>query len=122
MHPQKINGKWEGHWKSLTPMPRGVSAAGNPLPVLHDGRILFWGGVDANIALHKDPSTHPGIPGEIYWYTPMLDSWAFAGTEKEIKARVTLPVVQWNDQWLYISGEIRPAVRTNTVIGIDDRK
>ncbi len=119
MQPKKINGKWIANWETLSPMPRGGSAAGNPLPVLQNGTMVFWGGVDSITALHKDPATHPGISGEMFLYSPIDDTWKFVGVEEKVKARVTLPVVKWNNQWLYISGEIRPAVRTNAIDGIN---
>jgi N-acetylneuraminic acid mutarotase len=81
--------------------------------------MVLWGGVDAKTALYTDLSTHPGISGEMFLYTPSNDTWKFVSIINTTNARVTLPVVKWNNQWLYISGEIRPAVRTNTVFGIN---
>ena len=113
-----VNGKWHGSWQKLTPMPRGASAAGTPLPVLDNGCFLLWGGVDAVTALYTTPTTHPGIPQSALLYDPETDTWAQAPAQKTYEARVTLPVVCWNNQWLYISGEIKPGIRTNTVVTV----
>lgn len=117
---RKANGHWTGIWKTLAPMPKGVSAAGSPLPVLKNGNIVFWGGVDAATALHTDPVTHPGIPQDIFLYSPAKNKWQYAGKQTDIPARVTLPIVLWNHQWVYINGEVRPGIRTNTVCAINE--
>jgi len=116
------NGKWTGSWEELAPMPKGISAAGSPLPVLKNGTMVVWGGVDALTALHKDAATHPGISCEMLLYDPDADLWVNAGKVEDIPARVTLPVVYWNHQWVYISGEIKPGIRTNTVFSIQNFK
>lgn len=114
----KSNGKWTGSWEELAPMPKGISAAGSPLPVLKNGTMVVWGGVDALTALHKDAATHPGISKEMLLYDPDSDSWVNTGKVEDIPARVTLPVVYWNQQWVYISGEIKAGIRTNSIITV----
>lgn len=110
---------WTPEWKKIpVPMPRGVSAAGGTVPVLQDGRFLFWGGVDAVTAQYKDPATHPGIVRNILYYAPETETWELAGYEAAFPSRVTLPVVYWQGRWIYISGEIKPGVRTPAVIGV----
>lgn len=116
--PVKQNGKWTGTWNALATMPRGVSAAGSPLPVMDNGQFVFWGGVDATTALHTDPPTHPGFANDVYLFSPEKNSWSYAGKYTGHRSRVTLPVVYWNQQWVHISGEIAAAVRTNGVIAI----
>ena len=105
-------------WDKLSPMPRGMSAGGTVLPVLNNDRFLFWGGVDAVTALHKDPATHPGIIDNLLFYFPKTDTWEFIGRQTTIPSRVTLPVVFWDGQWVYVSGEIKPGIRTPSVIGV----
>jgi N-acetylneuraminate epimerase len=90
--------------------------------VLKNGSIVFWGGVDAIAALNKDPRKEQGISKEILLYLPETDLWEYTGNEEEIPARVTLPVVYWNNQWVYISGEVKSGIRTNTVYSIQDDK
>lgn len=105
-------------WEKLAPMPRGMSAGGMLLPVLNNDRFLFWGGVDAVTAGYKVPSTHPGIIRSLLYYFPETDTWEYVGEQTAIPARVTLPVVFWDDQWIYISGEVKPGIRTPAVTGI----
>ena len=114
----KRAGTWSGSWKSLTPMPKGAVAAGLPIPVLESGQFLFWGGVDAVTAAWKDPATHPGNMREVLLYDPLHDSWRFTGRQDSIASRVTLPVISWRNGWVFVSGEIRPGVRTNTVYSV----
>lgn len=116
--PYKLNGKWTCLWQSLSPIPKGISAAASPLPVLKNGKIVVWGGVDALTALHTNPKTHPGISKDILLYTIDTDSWEYAGTEEGVVARVTLPVVYWNGHWTYISGETKPGFRSDTIYKI----
>lgn len=105
-------------WQPLSSMPKGVAAAATPLPVLKDGRFFFWGGVDALSRLHEDPATFPGIPDDILLYDPVKDAWSFFKKETAFPARVTLPVVFWKDQWIFISGEVRPGVRTKMITAL----
>jgi N-acetylneuraminate epimerase len=114
----KENGRWIAEWKKLATMPRGMTAGGTILPVLNNDRFLFWGGVDAVTASYRTPATHPEIIQSILYYYPATDSWEYIGEQKKIPARVTLPVVYWRDQWWYISGELRPGVRTPKVTGV----
>lgn len=113
--PEKVDGKWTGTWTTLNPMPKGLSACGSPLPVLKNGNMVFWGGVDALTALHTDPLSHPGISADVQLYDLKHDIWKYAGKKLEIAAPVTLPAVNWNGHWLYVSGEIKPGIRTNKI-------
>ncbi len=118
--PYKSNGQWTSLWRSLSPIPKGISAGANPLPVLENSKIVFWGGVDALTALHTDPKTHPGISKDILLYSISTDSWEYAGREEGIAARVTLPVVYWNGHWTYIGGEVKPGFRSNAIYKISN--
>lgn len=108
--------QWE--WEILAKMPVGFCASGNPAPVSLDGSILLWGGVDATTALHTQPATHPGFPPAMYTYLTATNEWKCIGAQSDPLPRVTLPVVYWNQQWIYVSGEIKAAVRTNTVVAL----
>lgn len=116
--PVWSDNKWSGTWQQLGPMPRGASAGASPLPVLQDGSLLLWGGVDAVTALYETPATHPGITRSVLRYYPEKDSWKYDSTMINISARVTLPVTYWENKWIYISGEIKPGTRTNTVYAV----
>lgn len=114
----RTKNSWAVAWEKLAPMPRGMSAGGTVLPVLRNDRFLFWGGVDAVTALHKNPATHPGIIDNLLYYFPKTDSWEYIGKQTNIPSRVTLPVVFWKERWVYVSGEIKPGIRTPTVVGV----
>jgi N-acetylneuraminate epimerase len=116
--PVKSGDTWEGEWTKLSPMPKGASAAGFPLPVMPGGNVLFWGGVDAVTAAYKDQATHPGIMKELLFYNTMSDTWNYTGNINDTPARVTLPVVYFNGSWIYINGEVKPGIRTNTVYSV----
>lgn len=120
--PYKSTGQWTCLWRSLSMIPKGLSAGGSPLPVLENSKIVFWGGVDALTALHTDPKTHPGISQDILLYSISNDSWEYAGREEGIAARVTLPVVYWNGHWTYIGGEVKPGFRSNAIYKISNNK
>jgi N-acetylneuraminic acid mutarotase len=114
----KETGKWSGQWQKLSPMPKGIAAGASPLPVLKNGNMVLWGGVDALSRLHKDPSTFTAISQDVLLYDPEKDTWDYAGKEKSVTARVTLPVVYWNNNWVFISGETKPGIRTPAVTGL----
>ncbi len=119
--PEKSLGKWTGTWEILPVMPKAVSASANPVPVLDNGDFVFWGGVDATAAVHKDPVTHPGIDKKVFLYGADTQVWSFAGIAEKYQARVTLPTVLWKGNWLYISGEIKPGIRINSIVGIKNK-
>lgn len=108
---------WTARWEELASMPRGMSAGGSLLPVLQD-KFLFWGGVDAVTAQYRNPATHPGITKSLLYYFPETDSWEYIGEQNKILSRVTLPVVFFQDQWFYVSGEVKAGIRTPTVVGV----
>ena len=118
--PIHENGVWTGQWTPLGDMPKGVSAGANPAPLI-DGQMLFWGGVDRLTALHTDPPNHPGIDRTLVWYNPADDLWSFGTETEKPGSRVTLPTVLWNEKTYYISGEIRPGVRTPEILGLGDQ-
>jgi N-acetylneuraminic acid mutarotase len=116
--PDKKNGTWTGIWEILPGMPKGASASANPVPVLDNGKFLFWGGVDAEATIQKDPKQHQGIGKRVFTYEAVTKTWIYNGVEEKFGSRVTLPSVLWKDQWLYISGEIKPGIRTPTIVSI----
>ena len=111
--------KWKARWKKLSPIPRGVAAAGT-LPLLNGSRFIIWGGVDAVTAQYRNPSTHPGIIRSVLCYYPGNDTWEFLGDQDKYPSLVTMPVIPYQDGWLYISGEIKPGIRTPSIIKISE--
>lgn len=121
---RKVDGKWNGEWVRLADLPRSVSASANPVPSDRQGRFYLWGGVSETIARHRDPATHPGIEKKLLVYASRTQTWETHATPQEYKSRVTLPAVLWKGQWLFVSGEIRPGVRTPSIMALrtDARK
>lgn len=111
----------ETKWETLAPMPRGVAGIGIPVPVLGNGKMMFWGGVDAVTNLHNDPGTFPGILNDVLLYDGKTDTWESGGRITDSPARVTLPVVHWHGYWIYISGEVKSGIRTNSIFSINDQ-
>ncbi|KAA0988813.1 hypothetical protein [Dyadobacter aurulentus] len=119
-YEMKLNyadGKWNAAWKKMAPIPRGVSAAGT-LPQIRPDRMLVWGGVDAVTARYRTPQTHPGIGRSMLYYYPGNDTWEYISDQQDFPARVTLAVVPYQSSWLYISGEIKPGIRTPTIVEV----
>lgn len=115
---EKVRGYWKPLWKPLVSMPRGVSAGGGNLPLLNNDRFLIWGGVDAVTAEYRDAKSHPGITKSLLYYFPETDSWESLGDYQGAVPRVTLPVVHWKNRWIYVSGEVKPGIRTPSLIGV----
>src|SRR5690606_32053429 len=69
----RANSKWCVTWHQLSDTPKGFSAGANPAPLLGDGSLLIWGGVDKLTSLHTDPESHPGIENELLIYHPRTD-------------------------------------------------
>ena len=118
--PEKKGRQWTGSWQTLAPLPLGASAAGTTVPVLKNGSMLIAGGVDAITALHTNPVTHPGISSVIQIYYPKHNAWQIFHGDSLHMPRVTLPVIKWKDHWVYISGEVKPGIRTNTVVALKE--
>lgn len=109
---------YDALWKKLSPMPIGLCSGPGPLPVMENGEMIFWGGVDALAAMHTNPLVYPGNNDNIIMYSSDLDKWTYVQKKDDIPARADLPAVYWRKQWVFISGEIKPGVRTNTVFAM----
>lgn len=117
--PKESSGKISGTWEKLEDMPKGISAGPSPAPYIKNWGFVFWGGVDRITALHADPITHPGIDKTVFAFDPEHETWKYVQKNNDILSRVTLPTVQFKGRWMYISGEIKPGIRTNTVYSIE---
>lgn len=111
-------GKWQGSWKKLPDMPKGTAAGPSPAPYMINTGFVFWGGVDRVTALYPDPATHPGISQDLVAFNPESEGWHFIGRKNDVPSRVTLPAVFWKNRWVFLSGEIRPGIRTNSVYSL----
>ena len=114
--PVKTDSLWSGHWETLKDMPRPATAAAMSAPVSADGHFYIWGGVDDKAARHTIPSTHPGFTKDLLTYQVTRRRWKVLKDLSHPLSRVTLPAVYWRDKWYFINGEIRPGVRTPSVL------
>ena len=109
---------YEAKWTSLSKLPKGISAAPSPVPYLSGRGFIFWGGVDEVTALYTDAATHMGINNYIINYNPERDIWSTVLRQDQYPARVGAPIVFYKGEWVYISGEVKPGIRTNKIISV----
>jgi N-acetylneuraminic acid mutarotase len=107
---------WRFHqregWQQLPDLPRPCVAGPSPAPVI-DSTMLFLGGDDGSLAGFKPPEKHPGFPKSIQAFDLRHLTWSQSG-EAAI-SRATLPVTEWQGNFVLVSGEARPGVRSPEV-------
>ncbi|MCX7046386.1 MAG: hypothetical protein NTX50_12985, partial [Candidatus Sumerlaeota bacterium] len=97
-------------WKRIADLPHPVVAAPSPAPALGASRFLLISGDDGSKLGFQPIEQHPGFSNEILSYGAITDTWRVAGAAPV--ARATAPVVEWRGQFLIVSGEVRPCVRS----------
>lgn len=117
--PRKQGNQWTGEWTRLGDIPRGMSAGPSPAPLIQGNKFRLWGGVDQVTALYTDSSTHPGIHSTVLFYDPENDQWEYDVANSTLNGRVTLPTVEFQNNTYYISGEIGPGVRDNSILIVE---
>jgi N-acetylneuraminate epimerase len=100
-------------WKRIADLPQPVVAAPSPAPTWGTAQFLVIGGDDGSQVGFQPPSQHPGFPKRVLAYSTTTNTWDEVGTTPA--PRVTVPTVQWGEQWLIVSGEQRPGVRSPEV-------
>lgn len=100
-------------WSRLPDLPRATVAAPSPAPVLQDAQVLVLGGDDGRHIGFQPPDRHPGFSTEILAFNTTTQTWHSYGDSAA--PRVTLPLVQWGEVWIQVSGEVRPGVRSPEV-------
>jgi N-acetylneuraminic acid mutarotase/peroxiredoxin len=103
-------------WKRLADPPQPIVAAPSPAPVLGSGEVVVLGGDTGEHVGFQPPERHPGFSRRLLAYDPRQDRWR--DLPPAAVARVTVPVVRWGEQWLLLSGEARPGVRSPEVWGL----
>ncbi len=106
----------DGYWQKLPGMPRAAVAAPSPAPFIGQQHILLLGGVDAGVAAHTNVKEHPGFTHEILAYRAVEQDWSTLGLLPTGVSRVTAPTVQYQNDWLVVSGERRPGARSPNVL------
>ncbi len=104
-------------WKKLADLPRAAVAAPSPAPVI-GGKLLLVSGDDGTKVDFEPKAKHPGFPRDELSYDPKTDRWETTTTATI--SRATAPVVEWKGEFVIVSGETRPGVRTPEVVRIGD--
>ena len=99
-------------WAKLVDLPRPAVAAPSPAPV-KDGRILVITGDDGLNVTFEPLEKHPGFPRDTLVFDPREGVWSTVPNAPF--SRATVPVTEWQGQFVIPSGEVRPRVRTPEV-------
>ncbi|SHM53376.1 transporter, SSS family [Cyclobacterium lianum] len=110
---------FQGEWKQLQDLPRGVAAAPSPAFSLGNSHILIPGGLDEETLQYKDPSTHPGFSDKMLAYQSRAETWVEMGEMPAGSSRVTAPTAFWKGYWVVPNGEKGPGVRSPKVMGME---
>ncbi len=113
-------------WRRLADLPQAVEAA--PSPAISAGRslLLIVGGSNTHFGTPGGPGVaQPGFPQQVLGYDAARDRWSVvdAGPSdiSRIPPRVTAPLVAWHDEFVIVSGEVKPAFRTPTLLTLQLR-
>jgi N-acetylneuraminate epimerase len=99
-------------WHRIADLPAPTVAAASPAPFVK-GHLWVLAGDDGSLTGFAPVAAHPGFPGAMYAYDPGTDLWHSGG--RVPAPRVTLPCVEWGEDFVLPSGEIRPGVRSPEV-------
>lgn len=98
-------------WTRLADLPFPSAAAPSPAPVTSDRYVLLAGCDDGSRYLRQPPQEHPGFCTTPLVYDAWKNRWRTL-PELPFSAAVTLPTVAWREGHVFLSGEVRPGVRT----------
>ncbi|MHC4296279.1 MAG: sodium:solute symporter family protein [Planctomycetota bacterium] len=104
-----------GKWKKIADVPAPVVAAPTPAISAGQSHILVLGGDHGKYATRNLElmDRHPGFSTDVLAYHTITDTWTKAGTLPA--GHVTAAVVEWGDNVVIPSGEIRPGMRSPKV-------
>lgn len=118
-------------WQKLADLPHAVVAAPGPAYAFGPSQLFIFGGDDGVLADKASilKEHHPGFSTEILRYHILTNTWETAGKISTVKkadavlypnnstwAPVTTNLVLWDNMLVFPGGEIRPAVRTPSVL------
>jgi len=107
----------EAGWQRLADLPNATAASPANAMLAPDQALWIVGGVSPGFLTQLVPgSAHPGFPRQLLRYSPAGNRWTEVAFEANgVPARVTAPLVQWDQRFVIPSGEIAPGIRTPTV-------
>jgi N-acetylneuraminate epimerase len=100
-------------WQKIADLPQPTVAAPSPAIIL-DSKLCIFGGDAGTHVGFQPPERHPGFSNQMLSYDPEQNKW-LTHTEELPAARVTVPLVQWNNAAIIPSGEQRPGIRSPEV-------
>lgn len=103
-------------WRQRADVPECVMA-GTAVPI-GQSHIFVLSGDDGSLFAKADElkDAHPGFPRRTWAYHTITDTWIDSGNSPS--NQVTTPAVQWGEQFIVASGEVRPRVRSPQVWSI----
>lgn len=102
-------------WKRIADLPCPAVAAPSPAPTVGTSHFLIISGDDGS-KVGIQQQKHPGFSNHVLAYSAITNVWKEIGTTPA--PRVTVPTVQRGEEWLIVSGEQRPGVRSPEVWGL----
>ncbi|QEC52402.1 SSS family transporter [Anseongella ginsenosidimutans] len=107
-----------GTWTRIADLPRAAVAAANPAVNLGQAHLLVFGGDDGSLFFRQQElkDDHPGFSSDILAYHTVTDTWVAMGEIEAGIPPVTTVTARWNGQIIIPSGEIRPGVRSPSVL------
>lgn len=101
-------------WKRIADLPRPATAAASPAPVSGDTCYIISGD-DGSQAGLPSPANHRGFTPEILRYDRSANQWTAAG-KLDVPPPVTLPTAPWKSGVILFNGEVKPGIRTPSVV------
>lgn len=98
-------------WTRLADLPFPAAAAPTPAPVTSERYVLLAGCDDGSRYLRQPPQAHPGFCATPLVYDAQQNRWHTLPA-LPFPAAVTLPTTAWREGQVFLSGEVRPGVRT----------
>lgn len=101
-------------WKQRASSPKSVCAG--CAVAIGQSHIFVFGGADGSLFGKADElkDDHPGFPKDIWAYHTITDTWVKAGQMPQ--THVTSTAIAWNNEYLVVSGEVRPRVRSPKIL------
>ncbi|HEY1066595.1 MAG TPA: hypothetical protein VGE52_10815 [Pirellulales bacterium] len=98
-------------WRRVADLPHPIAAAPSPAPADAVGFHILGG--DDGSQSSALPHEHRGFSSRRMSYSLKAEQWQVV--DDVAAPRVTVPCVQWKNEWIIPSGEIRPGVRSPEV-------
>lgn len=104
----------DNSWEKRASLENSVCAAS--ASAVGQSHIFIFGADNGTLFFNADElgGDHPGFAKDILAYHTITDTWVKSG--KMPQTHVTSAAVTWNDEYLVVSGEVRPRVRSPKIL------